>query len=269
MIKKQKYVHDFVTGIIVPQIEMNLGEVSFEMDMVQVGVGARALRATWTPELAQDIQAYHNIDAEQELTNLLSQHVAAEIDREILENIREMGDVETPDPIQPRTGGLLTSEEVGNIGMRHQQSIREQTVNRWNNLGFLDGLDGHVRENIATLYEGQASALLNEVEVEPDNTFEGVAFPMVRRVFAQTLGLDIVPVQPMNLPLGELYIGNGYYEHFGMDKVVWRTSDTWEYEGLYGSLIGISMEMRKHEFISKIKSSFDSVQFPTVNRVFV
>lgn len=262
MIKKQKYVHDFVTGIVVPQIEMNITSV-------QVPDGVRRLRATWIPDLAQDIAAYHGIDAEAELTALLSQQVANELDREILENIRGMAPVETPDPIQPRTGGLLTSGEVGNVGMRHQQTMREQTVNRWNNLGFLEGLGGNVRENIATLLEGQASALLNEVEVEPDNTFEGIAFPMVRRVFAQTVGLDIVPVQPMNLPLGGLYMGNGYYEHFGMDKIIWRTSDTWEYEGLYGSLIGVSMEMRKHEFIPKIKSSFDSVQMPRINRRFV
>ncbi len=259
MIKKQKYVHDFVTGICVPQIDMNLTSINVVGEM-------RPINVTWTPELAQDLTAYHAIDAEQELTNLLSEHVAAEIDREIINDI--MGLSETPDPIQPRTGGLLTSGEVGNIGMRHQQAIREATVNRWEGLGFLEGLTGHVRGNITQLYENEASTLLNEVEVEPDNNFEGVTFPIVRRVFAQTLEADLVPVQQMNLPLGQLHMGNGYYENFGMDKVIWRTSDTWEYKGLYGSLIGVSMDMRKHDFLPKIKSSFDSVQLPTVNRVF-
>jgi len=49
------------------------------------------LRATWSPELAQDVSAFHNIDAEAELTALLSEQVAAEIDREILRDLRVGG----------------------------------------------------------------------------------------------------------------------------------------------------------------------------------
>jgi hypothetical protein len=41
------------------------------------------------PELAQDVSAFHNIDAEAELTAMLSEQVAAEIDREILRDIRK------------------------------------------------------------------------------------------------------------------------------------------------------------------------------------
>ena len=44
----------------------------------------RKLKATWTPELAQDINAYHAIDAEVELTTILSDIIATEVDREIL-----------------------------------------------------------------------------------------------------------------------------------------------------------------------------------------
>ncbi len=47
------------------------------------------LRAQWSPELAQDVSAFHNIDAEAELTALLSEQVAAEIDREILRDLRK------------------------------------------------------------------------------------------------------------------------------------------------------------------------------------
>lgn len=243
MIKKQKYVHDFVTGICVPQIEMNLTSVEVQGDM-------RPLNITWTPELAQDLAGYHNIDAEQELTNLLSEHVAAEIDREIIDNLMTITPVgDPPDPIQPRIGGLLTSGEVGNIGMRHQQAVREATVNRWSELGFLEGLDGHIRENIATLYEGQASALINETDTQPDNGFDTVVFPLVRRVFTRTLGHDIVATgQPLTPNL---------FEEQEDYEVNWRSSDTWEYEGLYGSLIGVTMELRPHEFIPKEKSSFD------------
>ena len=68
-----------------------MGEVSFELSEVVVSVTERKLRATWSPELAQDVSAFHNIDAEAELTALLSEQVAAEIDREILRDLRKGG----------------------------------------------------------------------------------------------------------------------------------------------------------------------------------
>lgn len=71
--------------------ETEMAEVSFEMDSVVVSVTDRKLRATWTPELAQDVSAYHNIDAEAELTSLMSEQVAGEIDREILIDLRKGG----------------------------------------------------------------------------------------------------------------------------------------------------------------------------------
>jgi hypothetical protein len=56
---------------------------------VTVSVTERKLRAQWSPEMAQDVAAFHNIDAEAELTALLSEQVAAEIDREILRDLRK------------------------------------------------------------------------------------------------------------------------------------------------------------------------------------
>ena len=55
-----------------------------EFETVQVQAGVRRLRATWTPETAQDLEAFHGIDVEAELTNLLSQQIAQEIDNEIM-----------------------------------------------------------------------------------------------------------------------------------------------------------------------------------------
>jgi hypothetical protein len=71
------------------ELETELGEVSFRLDEVVVSVEERKLRATWSPELAQDVSAFHNIDAEAELTAMLSEQVAAEIDREILRDLRK------------------------------------------------------------------------------------------------------------------------------------------------------------------------------------
>ena len=47
----------------------------------------KKLKAKWTPELGQDLNAYHNLDAEVELTSILSEQIALEIDREILEDL--------------------------------------------------------------------------------------------------------------------------------------------------------------------------------------
>ena len=71
------------------ELETEIGEVSFELSDVTVAVEERKLRATWSPELAQDVAAFHNIDAEAELTAILSEQIASEIDREILRDIRK------------------------------------------------------------------------------------------------------------------------------------------------------------------------------------
>lgn len=102
---------------------------------------------------------------------------------------------------------LLNSGHVGNIGLNHMKEIRNQTQVKWNSLGFLDGLKGHVKENIAQLYENEASYLLNEATSAADSSgsFETVVFPIVRRVFSKLLANDIVSVQAMNMPIGKLF----------------------------------------------------------------
>ena len=103
-------------------------------------------------------------------------------------------------------GHLLNSGEVGNIGLEHLKQIRSKTIGKWNKLGFLEGLKGHVKENIAQLYENQASSLLNEsTDAGSSGSFETVVFPIVRRVFSKLLANDIVSVQAMNMPIGKLF----------------------------------------------------------------
>jgi len=103
-------------------------------------------------------------------------------------------------------GALLESGLVGNIGLKHLKVIKEDTINKWDKLGFLEGLKGHMRENVAQLYENQASFLINEATGEGSNgAFETVVFPIVRRVFSKLLANEIVSVQAMNLPIGKLF----------------------------------------------------------------
>jgi hypothetical protein len=264
MIKKIKYTHDFVTGSHLPVINLN-------MVSVEVVGGVRPLNVAWTPELAQDLTAYHNIDAEAELTNLLAENLAQEIDNEILQEIRGMIPIETPDPIQPTRNVLTVDEVTEQIRQtRVQEELRRNTVDKWSSLGFLDGLQGQVRENLETLYENQATTLINE-NPEPTNNFDTVTFPIVRRVFARTLGHDIVGYNPVNYDNTVLNGLDGNHDLPQGVEVNWRTDDTWTYENLYGSIIGVYMEMKKHEFVidKRIRSIFDQVDLPRVNRRFV
>jgi hypothetical protein len=103
-------------------------------------------------------------------------------------------------------GALLESGMVGNIGLKHLRVIKEDTIKKWDDLGFLEGLDGHMKDNVAQLYENQASYLINEAAVaDASGSFETVVFPIIRRVFSKLLANDIVSVQAMNLPIGKLF----------------------------------------------------------------
>lgn len=62
-------------------------EIDIKVDSVAVTAQTKKLKAKWTPELAQDLNAYHNLDAEVELTGILSEQIALEIDQEILNDL--------------------------------------------------------------------------------------------------------------------------------------------------------------------------------------
>jgi hypothetical protein len=64
--------------------EANIPEIDIKVDSVAVTAKSRKLKAKWTPELGQDLNAYHNLDAEVELTSILSEQIGLEIDQEML-----------------------------------------------------------------------------------------------------------------------------------------------------------------------------------------
>jgi len=65
----------------------NIPEIDIKVDSIAVTAKTKKLKAKWTPELAQDLNAYHNLDAEVELTSILSEQIALEIDQEILNDL--------------------------------------------------------------------------------------------------------------------------------------------------------------------------------------
>lgn len=74
--------NDNVSGL---SKDVGIPEVNLELKSEPIVAKTRKLKAVWTPELAQDLNAYHSIDAEAELTSLLSEYVSMEIDLEILD----------------------------------------------------------------------------------------------------------------------------------------------------------------------------------------
>jgi len=81
--------------LAVPSFESNFAstpsaaipEIDIKIESIAVTASTRKLRAKWSPELAQDLNAYHSLDAEVELTQILSEQIALEIDREILNDL--------------------------------------------------------------------------------------------------------------------------------------------------------------------------------------
>jgi hypothetical protein len=71
-----------------PETDMGIPEIDIQMRSVAIVAKTRKLKAVWTPELAQDLNAYHSVDAEAELTSMLSEYVSMEIDLEILDMLR-------------------------------------------------------------------------------------------------------------------------------------------------------------------------------------
>ena len=65
--------------------DLNIPSIELQMRSIPVTAKTRKLKASWTPEFAQDLNAYHSIDAEGELTAMLSEYVSMEIDLEILD----------------------------------------------------------------------------------------------------------------------------------------------------------------------------------------
>jgi hypothetical protein len=68
-----------------PETDLNIPEINLNLKSRPIVAKTRKLKAVWTPEMAQDLNAYHSVDAEAELTSMLSEYISMEIDLEILD----------------------------------------------------------------------------------------------------------------------------------------------------------------------------------------
>jgi hypothetical protein len=105
-------------------------EIDIKVDSVAITAMTKKLKAKWTPELGQDLNAYHNLDAEVELTSILSEQIALEIDREILEDLIKHSSAGKY--YWSRSPGLFVNRETGiEIGASSAAPDFTGTVSEW------------------------------------------------------------------------------------------------------------------------------------------
>jgi len=96
---------------------LSIPEVDLQLKSQAIVAKTRKLKAVWSPELAQDLNAYHSVDAEAELTSMLSEYISMEIDLEILDML--ISDAVTEDFWSATPGedynGTGTDESAWNI----------------------------------------------------------------------------------------------------------------------------------------------------------
>ena len=110
--------------------EENIPEIDLKVDSIAVTAKTKKLKAKWTPELGQDLNAYHNLDAEVELTSILSEQIALEIDREILNDLVRGATAATY--YWSRMPGMFVERETGaEIGAASKAPDFTGTVSEW------------------------------------------------------------------------------------------------------------------------------------------
>jgi len=118
----QANANDSVT-IPIPQINIQLRNET-------ISAKTRKLKAQWTPEFAQDLNAYQNVDAEAELTSILSEYISMEIDLEILGMLIE--NAATTDFWSAKVGNQINATQTGfnsnTAGVYYTQMSWFQTI---------------------------------------------------------------------------------------------------------------------------------------------
>jgi len=107
----------------------DIPEIDIKVDSIAVTAQTKKLKAKWTPELGQDLNAYHNLDAEVELTSILSEQIALEIDREILADLVNSATADTR--YWSRAPGLFVDSNGDEVGAATKAPDFTGTVSEW------------------------------------------------------------------------------------------------------------------------------------------
>ena len=111
----------------------SIPEIDIKIESIAVTAVSRKLKAKWSPELAQDLNAYHSLDAEVELTQILSEQIALELDREILNDL--LTQANGANFFWSRSPGKFVDKELGTVVQRtsslHPGPAFTGTVREW------------------------------------------------------------------------------------------------------------------------------------------
>jgi hypothetical protein len=107
----------------------DIPEIDIKVNSIAVTAQTKKLKAKWTPELGQDLNAYHNLDAEVELTSILSEQIALEIDREILADLVRGATAATR--YWSRAPGLFVDSNGNELGASTAAPDFTGTVSEW------------------------------------------------------------------------------------------------------------------------------------------
>ena len=107
----------------------SIPEIDIKVDSTAVTAKTKKLKAKWTPELAQDLNAYHSLDAEVELTGILSEQIALEIDQEIMSDLVRGATAGTR--YWSRAPGLFVDSSGNEIGASSAAPDFTGTVSEW------------------------------------------------------------------------------------------------------------------------------------------
>jgi len=128
----------------------NIRSINLEIKSSAIVAETRKLKTKWTPEVQQDLQAYHSVDAESELTGAMSDEVALEIDREIIRDIIGMAGAE----IKVDLSGAISGGET----VQDKYRIAVEAILAGSNMIYKRTLRGHgnwlvVSPEFATILE--------------------------------------------------------------------------------------------------------------------
>jgi len=118
------------TGLNTSNNPISIPEINVQMKSSAIVAKTRKLKAVWTPEFAQDLNAYHALDAEAELTSILSEYISLEIDLEILDMLIESAAAGTEvwSAVNNRAMASDADGTITNLGFYNSQGQWFQTL---------------------------------------------------------------------------------------------------------------------------------------------
>jgi len=157
-------------------------EVSLQIEQSPVVARTRKMRALWTLEASQDLKAYHNLDLERELTDLLGKEIRLEVDRELIEDLRGIA--------YDLTGNPANSS--------FNYSMLDQHDKVTNTMDFHPSGDSAFGDNFSFINKG------------PGNGTDPMDTPVMSSVLGINSNVWLVDLASTALPFAPRHIGDTY-----------------------------------------------------------